>query len=91
MSAYKIISHDGKLWLWGNDSNAMGGALLWSINAVEGETTLTTGSLSESATLVGLPNGRLWLYAGDSPMNGPALYYAGGPKKDDGLYYYKKD
>lgn len=91
MSEYKVISHDGKLWLWGNDSMAMDGALLWSTNAVEGETALTTGRLSESATLVGLPNGRLWLYTGSDGVYGPSLYYAGGPKKDDGLHYYIKD
>jgi hypothetical protein len=40
---------------------------------------------NESSGLMGLPNGRLWLF------NNGEFSYIGGPKKDDGLWFYKKD
>jgi hypothetical protein len=91
MGRYRVATHADKLWIWGNDSMAMRGAVLWSTDAISGQTSLDCGNMGESATLVSLPNGRLWFYKGNDALGGPSFYFIGGPKKLDGLYYYRKD
>lgn len=92
MNRYRVMSEDNNLWLWGNDSSHTEGAVLWSEDGIDGELSLKTSYMSESAEIISLENGRLWLFTGaDSTTGGAPFYFIGGPKKEDGLYYYQKD
>lgn len=73
-----VISHDGKLWLRNR------GNVYWSENGADWNRSLAFYTM-DSGGFVGLPNGRLWITGDDG------FYYIGGPKKDGGLYYYRKD
>ncbi len=95
MYGYKIIEHENKLWLWGkNNSGSESAVVMWSTDGIEWNSSWYTSDYMQMdyASLIGLPNGRLWFYTGSSDsMYGPSFYYIGGPKKQDGLYYYQKD
>lgn len=86
MGGPEVISHENKLWFCSGDG-LMVGTVLWSTNAVD-----WNGSLSASVhELISLPNGRLWGYEAANWQSGIQFRYIGGPKVDDGLYYYRKD
>ncbi|MCF7818884.1 MAG: hypothetical protein K9M54_13490 [Kiritimatiellales bacterium] len=91
MSGYQITVHENKLWLVGTQSSGTtSSAVMWSTNGADWNPSLNTNDyLSDYASLISLPNGRLWFY--NSGPSGTTFYYIGGPKVQDGLYYYQKD
>ncbi len=88
---FDIITHDEKLWMAGSpdDMDAMNTIdLSWSTNGIDWNLSLVAGGpAGGSLEIEATEDGRLWAYNRD----GPTLYIIGGPKKQDGLYYYRKD
>ena len=94
-NTYSVIEYEGKLWLCGaakdpDDEGDDGAAVFWSMDGIEWHSSWRKNSGPNSLQLTGLPNGRLWLTTGDWDYYDDYAYI-GGPKIDDGLYYYKKD
>ncbi len=87
-----VTTHEDKMWLWGvSDSNDMKKSIYWSENGADWKNSFNSYSTS-GIDLVSLTNGRLWIFQGNDGGTGESpFYYIGGPKKDDGLYYYRKD
>ena len=82
---FEVTTYDGKLWITSNpDYNSS--YLSWSTNGINWNLLLAA---EEPLKLAETEDGRLWAFAEDSIDN--ALYIIGGPKKQDGLYYYRKD
>ena len=92
-SNYEVISHAGKIWLWGEGVESSQIKVFWSDNAIDWTESLTTDIDSpENTELIGTSDGRLWFYPGKRTYyTYQTLYFIGGPKKEDGLYYYQKD
>ncbi len=87
---FEITTHDGKLWMAGQRDSMSPTKftdLSWSTNGTDWNLSLST---SYGMDVVGTEDGRLWAYV-NSSMGQDALYIIGGPKKQDGLYYYRKD
>lgn len=93
MYGYKVIEFENKLWLYGQqNSGTTSSAIMWSSDGIVWNNSRYGGGYIQTdyASLLGLPNGRLWFYSGDSTY-GTAFYFVGGPKEVDGLYFYQKD
>lgn len=85
---YAAASLDNHLWFCGGpDSGTMIADIFYSPDGISyTQVQQTYYTIPEDALeLISLPNGKLFFWDGDE------FHHAGGPKKQDGLYYYKKD
>jgi len=89
--SFDIIVHENKLWMARRRSSMAASPpydVSWSTNGLDWNLSLSISA--DSLDLTGAEDGRLWAYSTSSTMD-DKLYVIGGPKKQDGLYYYRKD
>lgn len=88
---FDVIVHENKLWMNGarpTMSASMHYDVSWSTNGIDWNLSLATEA---GTSLTGTEDGRLWQYSNANAGMDINLYIIGGPKKQDGLYYYRKD
>jgi hypothetical protein len=85
---FELIVHENKLWMAGDRSSSSrwSSDVSWSTNGIDWNLSLSSDATPD---LIGTEDGRLWAYV--DTASGRYLCVIGGPKKQDRLYYYRKD